>query len=82
MYIFVTLNRITCLKTKKEMEKRLVRKNKMFLGVCGGIADYMNVDPTLIRIIAVALIFFGIGSPILVYLIMAIVMPNEANLIP
>ncbi|MEO8151009.1 MAG: PspC domain-containing protein [Bacteroidia bacterium] len=63
------------------MEKRLTRKNKMLLGVCGGIADYYNMDPTLVRIIAVALIFFGIGSPILVYLVMAIVMPDETKLI-
>ena len=53
----------------------------MILGVCGGIADYANMDPTLVRIIAVALIFLGVGSPILVYLIMAIVMPDETNLI-
>ena len=63
------------------MEKRLTRKNKMLLGVCGGIADYANMDPTLVRIIAVALIFFGIGSPILVYLVMAIIMPDETKLI-
>lgn len=53
----------------------------MLLGVCGGIADYANMDPTLVRIIAVALIFFGIGSPILVYLVMAIIMPDETKLI-
>lgn len=65
-----------------ETKKRLVRKNKMILGVCGGIADYFNMDPTLVRIITVLLVFLGIGSPILVYLIMAIVMPAESTIYP
>ena len=63
------------------MEKRLTRKNKMILGVCGGIADYFNMDASKVRLIAVALIFLGIGSPILVYLVMAIVLPDETKLI-
>lgn len=61
------------------MEKRLTRKNKMLLGVCGGLADYFNMDASVVRLIAVALIFLGVGSPILVYLVMAIVVPEETN---
>lgn len=63
------------------MEKRLTRKNKMILGVCGGIADYFNMDASVVRLIAVGLIFLGVGSPILVYLVMAIVLPDETNVI-
>lgn len=63
------------------MEKRLTRKNKMILGVCGGIADYFNMDASIVRLIAVALIFLGVGSPVLVYLVMAIVLPDETNMI-
>ena len=39
------------------MKKKLTKsKNKVFLGDCGGIADYLGVDPTIIRLIAVGLI--------------------------
>ncbi|HEX5002074.1 MAG TPA: PspC domain-containing protein [Bacteroidia bacterium] len=58
------------------MEKRLVRKDKKIFGVCGGLGDYFNMDPTIIRIIflAAAILF---GSGLLLYLIMALVMPEE-----
>jgi phage shock protein C len=60
------------------MQKRLVRKNKKFLGVCGGLGDYFDQDPTFIRILFVAsVLLFGTG--VLLYIIMAIVMPEEAN---
>ncbi|MBQ1551984.1 MAG: PspC domain-containing protein [Clostridia bacterium] len=45
-------------------------------GVCGGIANFLNVDPTLIRLIWVALVLFG-GSGLLAYLICALVIPEE-----
>ncbi len=63
------------------MEKRLTRKNKMILGVCGGLADYFNMDVSVVRLIAVALMFLGIGSPILVYLVMGVVLPEETTYI-
>ena len=59
------------------MEKRLNKKNKIIFGVCGGLGDYFKIDPTIIRLIFVAaLILYGSG--LLLYLIMAIVMPNES----
>jgi phage shock protein C len=60
------------------MRKRLVRKDKKIFGVCGGIADYFDTDPTLIRILFVAgfLIF---GSGLLLYIVMAIIMPDESK---
>ncbi len=56
--------------------KRLYRSSteKKIFGVCGGIAEYFNVDPTLIRlgVVAIALMF---GTGLLAYLIAAFVMP-------
>ena len=62
-----------------DFRKRLYKsRNKMIFGVCGGIAKYF--DPTLIRLAVVFLSFFGIGCGILVYIIAAIVMPNEPDI--
>lgn len=60
------------------MPKRLYksRTNKMICGVCGGIAEYFNIDPTIVRLAFVAFSFL-VGSAILLYLVCAIVMPNE-----
>lgn len=48
----------------------------MIAGVCGGIADYFNMDPTIIRLILVALCFAGF-SGLIVYIVAAIVIPEE-----
>jgi phage shock protein C len=58
--------------------KRLYRsrKNRMLGGVCGGIAEYFNIDPVIVRLIAVALFFVG-GSALLAYIIALIVIPYE-----
>ncbi len=60
------------------MEKRLYRSRseRMIFGVCGGIAQYFNIDPTIIRLIAVLTLFFGPMS-VLIYLVLAIVIPLE-----
>lgn len=47
----------------------------MVAGVCGGIAEYLNVDPTLVRLGFVLLAFAG-GSAILLYIVLAIVVPR------
>lgn len=59
-------------------QKKLFRSidNKMICGVCGGIGNYFNVDPTLIRLVWVLATFFG-GSGLLVYIIAAIIIPEE-----
>ena len=61
-------------------QKKLTRStNKILAGVCGGIANYFDVDPTLVRILYVALSFFSAAFPgILLYIIMLLLMP-EAN---
>lgn len=48
----------------------------MLTGVCGGIAEYLGWDPTIVRIIFVIATFLGWGSPVLLYLILALVMPD------
>lgn len=60
--------------SKKKLCKS--RKNKMIGGVCGGLAEYLNMDPTIVRIIAgVLCLLKGIG--LLVYIIACIVMPYD-----
>ena len=45
-------------------------------GVCAGLSRYFNIDVTVIRLLWLLAIFFGVGSPILIYIIMAIVLPD------
>jgi phage shock protein C len=55
------------------------RKNRMIAGVCGGLAQYFNTDPTLIRILAVVfLVVFNIMA-VIGYLVMAVVVPLEGS---
>jgi len=60
------------------MEKKLRRStDRMLAGVCGGIAEYLNVDPTVVRVVYAALAVFSAGFPgILLYLILMILMPQ------
>ncbi|MBP6516800.1 MAG: PspC domain-containing protein [Chitinophagales bacterium] len=59
------------------MEKRLVKgTDKKIFGVCSGLGNYFEVDPTVIRI-AFLLLFFGLGTGLLIYLILAVVMPSN-----
>lgn len=50
-------------------------KKKIFCGVCGGLAVYLNTDPTIIRLIALLLVFWGF-SGVLLYIILALLMPS------
>ena len=58
--------------------KRLYRskKNRVIAGVCGGIGEYFNIDPVLIRLLWVLLIF-AMGTGILAYLIAWLVIPSR-----
>jgi phage shock protein C len=60
--------------------KRLTRSRdqRMFLGVCGGLGEYFDLDPTLVRLIFVVAVLLG-GSGLLVYAVLALIMPNEAE---
>lgn len=52
------------------------RSNRMLAGVCGGIAEFFNIDPTLVRIAWVILVF-AFGTGILAYILAAIIMPES-----
>ncbi len=60
------------------MEKRLYRSqsDRVIWGVCGGLAKYFDMDPTIVRIIAVLTVFIS-GAGIIAYIILAIVIPLE-----
>ena len=58
------------------MAKKLKRSaNKMIAGVCGGLAEYLGMDATIVRVIYALLVLFG-GVGILLYLILALLMPK------
>ena len=50
-------------------------RNKQIAGVCGGIAEYLNADPSVVRLVTVLLIF-GWGSGLLAYIFLALVLPE------
>jgi phage shock protein PspC (stress-responsive transcriptional regulator) len=60
------------------MYKKLYRSraNRMIAGICGGLADHLDADPTLIRLITVALVLAG-GLSVWVYLIAWIIVPEQ-----
>ncbi len=53
------------------------KSNRMVAGVCAGLGDYLNMDPTVIRLLFVLGFFTFNGAMLLVYLIMAIVTPEQ-----
>ncbi len=59
--------------------KKLTRSNnKMVAGVCAGIAEYFDIDPTLVRVCYAALSIFTTGFPgLLLYIIMMLLMPRS-----
>lgn len=60
------------------MKKLHRSSNKMVAGVCAGIAEYLDVDPTLIRVLYAALTLFTAAFPgLLLYIVMLILMPND-----
>ena len=61
------------------MNKKLYRstKDKVLAGVCGGLGEYFDVDPTLIRILTAALCTTGSG--LLLYIVAAVVMPERVE---
>lgn len=60
------------------MEKKMYKsnQNKMIDGVCGGIAEYFGIDPTVVRLIWALFSLMG-GSGILAYIIAAIIIPRS-----
>jgi phage shock protein C len=63
--------------------KRLYRSNKdrMLAGICGGLGEYLNVDPTIVRLVAVLGFFVTASAVFWAYLIMWIVIPEQPTLL-
>ena len=63
--------------------KRLYRsnKNRMFAGICGGIAEYFNIDPTIVRLLAVVGFFITASGFFWAYLIMWIIIPEQSTIL-
>ena len=62
------------------MEKKLYKSStdKKILGVCGGIAEYFDIDSSIVRIVWLVLVLFA-GTGLLAYIICAIVLDNNPN---
>lgn len=52
------------------------RSDKMISGVAGGLGEYLNIDPTIVRLIFVLSLFIG-GTGALIYLVMLLIVPEE-----
>ena len=60
------------------MEGKRLRKSavdRKIAGVCGGVGEYLNIDPTLVRLVWLLFVLLG-GTGVLAYIIAAIVMPD------
>ena len=63
------------------MTKKLYKSNvnKQLDGVCGGIAEYFNVDPTIVRLGWVIITLFSAGAGIVGYIAAAVIMPRKSD---
>lgn len=62
-----------------DMQNKKLRKSRTdrkICGVCGGLAEYMNLDPTIVRLLWLLLVFCA-GTGLLAYIVAAIIMPEE-----
>ena len=62
------------------MQRKLYRSEEyvMISGVCGGIAEFFDIDPTIIRVLWVIIsLFWGVG--IIIYIAMAIIVPKKSE---
>ena len=59
--------------------KQLTRStsNRMIAGVCAGLGEYLGIDATIVRLLTVPAFFTGFGGIAIVYLVMAIVVPEQ-----
>ena len=62
--------------------KKLYRseRNRMIAGVCGGLAEYWDMDPTIIRLLWV-LVSLIVGSGILLYILAVLIIPDERSVV-
>jgi phage shock protein PspC (stress-responsive transcriptional regulator) len=64
------------------MEKRFLRdpENRVFAGVCSGLANYLNVDANIVRFITIILFFISGGGILLAYIAVAIFIPTAGSI--
>gem|GEM_PF-3542187 len=66
----------------KTMEKKLFRTHgaeAMLLGICGGLGKYFEIDATIVRVAFALITFFSFGSLVVVYFVLALIIPKEPN---
>lgn len=63
-----------------KIKLRKSRTNKMLTGVCGGLGETFDIDPTLIRLVWAALTIFA-GTGLLLYIAAALIIPEEDDII-
>lgn len=63
------------------MKKRLykIEEGRKLDGVCGGIAEYFNMDPTIVRLIWGFFTIFSFGTGVIAYIIAALIMPRKSD---
>ena len=63
--------------------RKLVRSktNRTFFGVCGGIGEYLNVDPTLVRLVWLLCSLASCGTGLIVYIVAALIVPEDNNIV-
>ena len=62
------------------MKKLYRSSNRILAGVCGGIAEYFDVDPTVVRVVYAILSLFSVAFPgLLLYIILVIIIPDRYN---
>ena len=69
-------------KNKSKMNKKLYRSmtDKRLCGICGGLGEYFEIDPTIIRLIWVILTFCSFGCGFWAYIIAALIVPKQKEL--
>ncbi len=65
------------------MEKKLykIEEGKKLDGVCGGLAEYLNVDPTLVRLVWALVTLCTVGVGLIGYIVCAVIMPKKSEVI-
>ena len=54
--------------------------NRMISGVCAGLGEYLGIDPTIVRLLTVLAFFTGFGGIVIVYLLMALIVPEQTQI--
>jgi phage shock protein C len=62
--------------------KQLTRStsNRMIAGVCAGLGEYLGIDPTIVRLLVVLAFFTGFGGIAIIYLVMALIIPEQPQI--